>query len=215
MSEEEDRIKAGEYVLGTLPLDEREDFARRMARDARLERAVGDWQNALEHLNDEFAPAKAPSLMPQIEARLFPRPAGRLKRFGGWLGGIGVAGAVSMALLLVVPQNPPPAEVVATLGGAESALQFEARHDGQRLQLVQVAGKAAPEGQTYEFWAIAPGAAPVSLGLIGTAGLDVEYPRPPAGWVLAVSLEPAGGSPTGAPTGPVVAAAELPAVDGG
>lgn len=215
MSEEEDRIKAGEYVLGTLPLAEREDFARRMSRDARLERAVADWQNALEHLNDDFAPVKPPALMPQIEARLFPRARGGWRRSLGWLGGMGLAGALSLALLLIVPQNPRPAEVVAVLGGADSALQFEARHDGRQLQLLQVAGNAAPDGQTYEFWAIAPGAAPVSLGLVGQAGLAVDYPRPPAGWVLAVSLEPAGGSPTGAPTGPVVAAAELPAVDGG
>ena len=37
--------------------------------------------------------------------------------------------------------------------------------------------------------------------------LTVRYPVPPAGWTLAVSFEPAGGSPTGAPTGPVILSA--------
>jgi anti-sigma-K factor RskA len=56
---------------------------------------------------------------------------------------------------------------------------------------------------------IAPGAAPVSLGLLGDAPLQVAYPVPPAGWTLAVSVEPAGGSSTGAPTGPVILAQEI------
>ena len=58
----------------------------------------------------------------------------------------------------------------------------------------------------------APGAAPVSLGLLRDDPLSVRYPAWLAGWVLAVSVEPEGGSPTGAPTGPVILTAEM-AVD--
>jgi anti-sigma-K factor RskA len=72
-----------------------------------------------------------------------------------------------------------------------------------------VAGAAPPTDRAYEAWLIAPGAAPVSLGLIGAEPLRVPYPDPPQGWTLAVSLEPAGGSPVGAPTGPVLAAGEI------
>ena len=54
-----------------------------------------------------------------------------------------------------------------------------------------------------------PGAAPVSLGLLADAPLAVDYPVPPRGWTFAVSIEPAGGSPTGAPTGPVILAVEI------
>ena len=72
--------------------------------------------------------------------------------------------------------------------------------------MIRVAGSAAPAGQVQELWIIAPDAAPVSLGLLQEASLAVPYPTLPQGWTLAVSLEPAGGSPTGAPTGPVLAA---------
>jgi len=39
--------------------------------------------------------------------------------------------------------------------------------------------------------------------------LVVTYPTPPVGWVLAVSVEPAGGSPNGQPTGPVILTAQV------
>ena len=48
-----------------------------------------------------------------------------------------------------------------------------------------------------------------SLGLLQDRPLTVAYPVPPAGFVLAVSIEPEGGSPTGAPQGPIVAAGKL------
>jgi anti-sigma-K factor RskA len=61
----------------------------------------------------------------------------------------------------------------------------------------------------HELWIIAPGAAPVSLGLLENAALTVAYPVPPKGWVLAVTVEPAGGAPGGVPTGPVIVSAEI------
>jgi anti-sigma-K factor RskA len=60
-------------------------------------------------------------------------------------------------------------------------------------------------------WALPPGQAPRSLGVIApsekrtalklVAAADQAFAEIP---MLAVSLEPAGGSPTGAPTGPVL-----------
>jgi anti-sigma-K factor RskA len=71
---------------------------------------------------------------------------------------------------------------------------------------------AAPEqGRSYELWLTAKGAsAPKSLGVVGN---DEFTQRPiPGNFDLAtlrtasyaVSLEPAGGSPSGVPTGPVL-----------
>ena len=53
---------------------------------------------------------------------------------------------------------------------------------------------------------------PRSLGLLADGGGTIALPpgiAPAPGEALAVSLEPAGGSPTGAPTGPVVASGQL------
>jgi anti-sigma-K factor RskA len=76
---------------------------------------------------------------------------------------------------------------------------------------IKVVGAATvPAGKSLELWMLPDGSAPKSLGVIPDSGVgrvtlpaapDVALANVPA---LAVSLEPAGGSPTGAPTGPVL-----------
>ena len=66
------------------------------------------------------------------------------------------------------------------------------------------------QNQSYELWAVPPSGTPVSLGLINASGeTETDVPRDKralleSGVTLAVSLEPQGGSTTGAPTGPVL-----------
>jgi anti-sigma-K factor RskA len=162
-------------------------------------------------LNDAFDEAPAPDLLPAIEARLFPvasRPAATARRFGfGWLAGALVAAAV--ALVTVATLAPPRPDRIATLATADNRLAYEVTHFGETLQVARVAGVPAVAGQVHEFWVIAPGAQPVSLGLLEGGPLVVTYPVPPEGFILAVSVEPAGGSPTGAPTGPVILTAKI------
>lgn len=198
---------AAEYVLGVLPLPERLAAETRMKTDAAFAARVAAWEDRLAPLNEAYAEATAPDLMPQIEARLFPRPvpAPRRNSLLGWLAGAATAVALVLAgMALLVP--PSPGTLVAVLGEVDASLRFEARFDGDTLTVIRVAGSAAPAGQVQEVWIIAPEAAPVSLGLMPADRLAVPYPEAPAGWTLAVSLEPEGGSPTGAPTGPVLAA---------
>ena len=70
-------------------------------------------------------------------------------------------------------------------------------------------------GRDFELWVIEGSNAPQSVGVIPAGSsvhlaVDDELQRKiAAGAALAISLEPAGGSPTGAPTGPVVALGEL------
>nr|MCU0912505.1 anti-sigma factor [Paracoccaceae bacterium] len=147
-----------------------------------------------------------------VAARVFPpdpRTRGpyavleRLRGFAfGALAASAVLAVVLVALVRLVDPGPVPA-LGATLVAEAGGLRFEAVYDaaGERLVVTRAAGAPAGEGQAHELWLIAPDAAPVSLGLVGSAGLAVAYPEPPEGWMLAVSLEPAGGSPTGAPTG--------------
>ncbi|MDP3525548.1 MAG: anti-sigma factor, partial [Hoeflea sp.] len=70
------------------------------------------------------------------------------------------------------------------------------------------------DGKSLELWLVPGEGAPVSLGLVpGDGGRLVLDPgltdRLTAGALLAVSLEPLGGSPTGGPTGPVLLSGEL------
>lgn len=205
-SREEDETLAAEYVLGVQDLADRMAVEARMKSDPAFAALVTAWETRLSPLNDEFAEAPAPNLLPQIEARLFPKAARPAKRGLFWLL---APMAAAIALATVFFLTPREALLVATLQTEDAALAYEARHLGNTLTITRVAGTPAAEGQVHELWVIAPGAAPVSLGLLDQAALSVEYPIPPKGWTLAVSIEPAGGSPTGAPTGPVILAAEI------
>ena len=202
---DDDDLLAAEYVLGLADAPARAIAEVRVKRDPQFAAAVAAWENRLGGLNDGYDDAPAPNLLPQIEARLFP--VARLPKRGWFRLAAGAAVAASLAVAVVVTQTPTPPAVLATLTGA--GLTYEVRSDGQRLQITRVAGTAAPAGQVHELWIIAPGAAPVALGLLGDAPLDVTYPTPPAGWTMAVSVEPSGGSTTGTPTGPVILTAEI------
>ncbi|MDO9638574.1 MAG: anti-sigma factor [Pseudotabrizicola sp.] len=207
--QEEDDALAAEYVLGVLDLSERLAVEERLKTDAAFAAQVSAWVAHLAPLNEAYASVPVPpDLLPRIESRLFPKVATLRGGWRLWLAGAVTAAVVGFGVFLLMPPSAP-GEVIASLGSPDAALVYEARHDGNTLMVTRVSGTPAPEGQTHELWVIAPGAAPVSLGLLGTDPLDVEYPRPPAGWLLAVSVEPAGGSPTGAPTGPVILTAEL------
>lgn len=72
--------------------------------------------------------------------------------------------------------------------------------------LTALAPVQVPGGKALELWMQPPDAAsPRSLGVLSAAADRVTLPRVPvAGTVLLVSLEPSGGSPTGAPTGRIV-----------
>ncbi len=206
--EEADDALAAEYVLGVLDHAERLQVASRIKTDATFAARVVAWEGRLAGLNDDFAEAPAPNLLPQIEARLFPKPAKPRSNWMRWFAGALVAASLVAGALLLMP-GTPQATLVAELGTQSEGLVYLARHDGTRLEVTRAAGTRPAAGQDHELWIIAPGAAPVSLGLLRDAPLSVEYPRPPAGWVLAVSVEPEGGSTTGAPTGPVILTAEV------
>lgn len=204
-----DDLLAAEYVLGVQSLPDRVATEARIKTDAAFAAQVAAWQDRLSGLNDGYGDAAPPpDMLDRIEARLFPAPAPKPRplarpfaRLAGWLGGAMTAALLMVALAVFIPPSPA---LVAVLG--DGSLRFEARFAQGELTVTRIAGNAAAEGQSQELWLIAHNAAPVSLGLLGDTPLAVPYPEAPAGWTLAVSVEPAGGSLTGAPTGPVVAA---------
>lgn len=83
---------------------------------------------------------------------------------------------------------------------------FDPKHN--MLTLKRVAPVQAGPDRSLQLWAVAPGAAPRSLGLIGDDAVTrVTMPEMPNQDMprLAVSLEPKGGAPAGSgPTGPVM-----------
>jgi anti-sigma-K factor RskA len=200
---EEDDALAAEYVLGVLDLAERTSIDDRIRRDAAFAARVVAWETRLAGLNDDFAPVPAPNLLPQIEARLFPQAAKPARNWFGWLAGAAAAAAIAVVAVMVVPNDTVP-EFVATLTAENQPLVFAASYADGNLTLTQTQGAAAGAANDYELWLIVGDAAPVSLGLIDALTTSRPVAAMPEGAIIAISLEPTGGSTTGAPTGPVL-----------
>jgi anti-sigma-K factor RskA len=107
---------------------------------------------------------------------------------------------------------PPGSRLVAVLQQEPTAPAFLLTVDPQhRTMTVRRLTASADAGRSYELWLIAGNnPEPRSLGLVGAeefttrplpANFDVGAMRAAS---YAVSLEPAGGSPSGVPTGPVL-----------
>ena len=117
------------------------------------------------------------------------------------------------------PTPAPAAEAlpVTTLAHEDGSPAWLASVDAAhgRVLVVPLPADVDAEGRVAELWLIPEGGAPASLGLLPhdrTRAVDVPadlHAALVAGATLAVSLEPPGGAPNGAPTGPVVASGAL------
>jgi anti-sigma-K factor RskA len=213
-------LLAGEYVMATLPRRARARFERLMASDPALARLVADWQERLAPVDTTASPSEPPAhIWRSVEREIAPASvvatrrqaaSGWWERLALWRGLAFGALAVAAALLLyvAVPRPlPPAAPILAVLADASGTPSFAATQlaDG-RIAVAAIRPQPIAAGRAFELWAIA-GGPPRSLGLVGPAagqGLVLPAGALPREGVLAVSLEPAGGSPTGAPTGPVL-----------
>jgi anti-sigma-K factor RskA len=179
----------------------------------------------IEDLPDEAPPAH---VWDRLQSRLGWTPrAGRTGlwhnlSFWRWAGLTSFVAACALAVgltqLLSSHNATEPAAnaqyLVATLarqgGGAGWTATVDAEH-GQ-IVIVPPQGFTTASNQSTEMWMIPPGSKPISLGVIDAQHptvIRVAQPKLPmlkAQITLAVSLEPHGGSPTGQPTGPVLAA---------
>ena len=199
--QDESDILAAEYVLGTLPLAERAAVETRIRRDAHFALAVTAWENRLAALNGIFQDAPAPDLFPKIEARLFGVPH-KPSYWKGWFAGAAVAATLGLAVFAFLPSTT--FQPLTTMTAQGSDLRYDVSLKGDALRIAHISGAAAEPGRVHEVWLIVGDAAPVSLGLIAGAETTLLRTGLSAGMVLAISLEPQGGSPTGAPTGPVL-----------
>jgi anti-sigma-K factor RskA len=137
------------------------------------------------------------------------RPGG--KRFWQGATAVSLAIAASLALFAFLPRPATPvadqARFAAALSPLSSPAKFmvQTRADGS-IEVISLDGTPAPAGRSYQLWALPQGATvPASLGVLSPGQQIVTPPaRASAQEQLLVSDEPAGGSPTGAPTGPVL-----------
>lgn len=219
-----DDVIAGEFVLGVLEADERAAVQRRIEEEPAFAALVRDWEDSLDPLAEGYEPVEAPArIRDAVEARLFAGSETPSGSAGFWQSvslwrGVALASMLMLAvvgtLLVTGDQRTPERDrLLASLSAAGSASRFVAFYEQatNTMHLSPVAVETQPN-RDMELWIIPPGGAPVSLGVIPASGQAV-IPVPgdvrqhfAAGATFAVSREPAGGSPTGAPTGPVIAA---------
>ena len=221
------RILAAEYVLGVLDAAERREVERRLVLEPALASEVAFWEERLGGLADAVAAVSPPAnAWPRIEAALgtagAARPASMWQSLAFWRGfaiGSATLAAASIAALAyigLVPASRSP--LMATLTGSAGQPNFVAAVTATGNGLVVVpASLLTNDPRAIELWLIPPGPAqrPHSLGLI-QPGQPIRLTIPPdlvdrltPDATLAVSLEPPGGSPTGLPTGPVIASGKL------
>ncbi len=215
--DEDDIALTGEYVLRLLGPEEVAEVEARLASEPALRRLVTEWQEGLATLADEVAEAPPAALWRRIEAAAHgSTPARRGVSPWRWLSGGLVAALLAVAVFFAIPPGPvsPPTHE-AQIAAEDGSLIIQAALSAEgELHLIREAGGPRP-GRALELWLIAEGApAPVSLGVLPEAA-DARIPVPETlragftGGTLAISDEPPGGSPTGAPTGDVLAAAPV------
>lgn len=211
---------AAEYVLGTLRGRARRRFEGLMHGDAALRRTVADWRDRIGAMAEFVAPvAPRRQVWRAIESRLGLRPAAPAWQF--WRGGalgfwrtLGVVSSAVAALLLVTvrQQAPAPAvDAIATLTDAQArtALLVTADRDRKVLTVRLVETQALAPDRALQLWAVPQQGKPRSLGVLG-AGRELSLPLTPQAIgadvaLLAVSLEPKGGSPDpNRPSGPIL-----------
>ncbi len=213
---------AAEYALGVLDLAGRLEAQRRIAIDPEFATEVASWEETLhpmaEACGEETPP---PHLRRAVEERLF----GASARQGGFWHSLGAWRSMALACLalLVVSaglnarsyllQEEVGARLIVSLEPQGGEVRFLALYEPGRseFRLSQVSGSPGA-GRDFELWLVEGGNPPVSLGVLPKQGVaEIDLPpllarRVKEGATLAISDEPAGGSPTGKVTGPVVAA---------
>ncbi|WOI54356.1 anti-sigma factor domain-containing protein [Parvularcula sp. LCG005] len=222
----DDNVLAAEYVLGLLGPEERAAAEEKLGAEPEFRALTAFWEEELARLA-EGIPLRAPSpaVKRVIDRALFETTTATSpsfwERIGFWRGATAVMTGLSAVLLGVVMTSPdrqppePQPVYMAALTASDAPLSVLIRINAREEILTVKPFDIATDGRVTELWLIAGDAAPSSLGLISPedgsvvelASIDISTLGPDT--LLAISLEPEGGSPTGQPTGPVVAIGKL------
>ena len=207
------RALAADYAIGLMPPTARRRFEHLLQGDALLRAELAHWLEHLNLLTEPLVEQPVPDRVWQaIVARIEPQTlhVPTKRPFWNWLRLSALACSLLIALSVGLLYNRDNVQYKATLlsGTAQPALGIEAHADYLNVRPLELA--AVDTGRSLQLWAIPVEGKPVSLGLIPRDGdgrivLSQSQQRlikVPV--VLAVSLEPQGGSPTGQPTGPVL-----------
>lgn len=224
---DDDDLLFAEYALGVLTDEERHMVEVMAAQNPRYAAALGAWASRFAAWTDEIPHAQPSTQVWQaIDQRLFPAEPSMQSSPSGWWDNLRVwrwttAAALAACLLLsifVLQQAPQPTapSILARLQQDDGGTLFTATAAADGRSVLFVPTRSVQwQDKTAQAWLIGADGVPRSLGLLSAdAAVALEIPAAlseavASGATLAVSLEPPGGSPTGLPTGPVVAKGKL------
>jgi anti-sigma-K factor RskA len=222
--------EAGEYVLGLLDDAARASFEARLASDAALRRLVAIERERFLELDltaDGPAPeadlwqrieqgvARGPTNIVDLQTRRASShqsvPAARPSRRGFWQG-FAAASVLGIAATGVAYMRAPPSAprlVVVLLNDQAQPVSIVETLDDKRIRVVPLVNINVPAERTLQVWTLPdPATGPVSMGLLETVRATLlegpVLPTPQPDQLYEITLEPAGGSPTGRPTGPII-----------
>lgn len=228
-------LLAASHALGTLRGGARRRFETLAREQAPVRAAALVWQSRLASMTELQSPVAPDAavwtrIRNMIDAEQSQHAIERQRGAanaaarpqGGWLRslalwrGAAAAGALATVMAMVVGlnlrnqlQNAPVIQYVAVLSDDKAAASMLVTFDPRKRQLVLQRVGSYSEGadKSLQLWALPPGGAPRSLGVLDNAPAlrltasesDVRVPA------LAISLEPKGGVPSErGPTGPVL-----------
>ena len=220
----DERTLAAEYVLGLLEGDAKSEAERRLAFDAGFAREAEAWRARFAEFDDATPPRPAgddlwrriEAAMPDRAAARDPRPAPRTP----WWSSVpslraGIYGLATLVLVLGIGLGftiqmalQQPVMIAVLLDGNRAGAVVHAFADGRHV-LLPLTAINVPEGRALEVWTLpSRERGPVSVGLMNrarTLQLSLkDLPATRTDQLFEITLEPATGSPTGRPTGPVL-----------
>lgn len=206
---------ASEYVLGTLPAEQRNEVEQRLRHDAPLRAAVDAWEQRLLPLTALAEPVPpSAQLWRRIERSTASTRTPWWNLLAVWRGLAGaglVTTLVLAALLLIRPPTADPAFIVVLVAPQNQAPGWVIQaSNNQQIQLIPLGMMEVPADKALQFWTKGDGwQGPVSLGLVKpgqtlSVPLDKLPPLTP-NQLFELTLEDPRGSPTGKPTGPIQA----------
>ena len=221
-------VQAAELALGVLDGEERAAALRRQLAEPAFAREVERWRG---HFAALFVGIRAVEPSSAVEQKILARIDGRPAAAAGWWRPAAIASSMAAAALLgvvvlrpepvlqppIVAAAPKSAPLVAAFSLPGRDAPVVAVYDAKAGRVTMPGPMEIPSGRDAQLWAIVGTGSPQPLGLFHRAGAsivaDARTAEPFAeGTTFAISIEPVGGSPTGAPTGPVVASGTIAAV---
>ncbi|WKL21065.1 anti-sigma factor [Agrobacterium tumefaciens] len=215
---------ADDYVLGLLEASDAESIEAAMERDGELRAAIAKSRERFLPLDTGVEPAAVNGeLWNNIESRLPPqekstanrpiRTANDNKR-NRWrsiaISAIAATVVLAAGLTFSLTRTAEPLVIAVLLNEAGEVQAVVEDFGNEKATVRMLADFAVPQDKTIQLWTLpSREVGPVSLGLIdGVRSARLEgpvLPTPRSDQLYEITLEQAGGSPTGRPTGPILA----------